>query len=263
MTPPPIRVDYRHGSGELIPFIASHGVEYQPDDLAEQGGDFAFDGHGPKGLSMIGIERKRIKDFLGNMRNNHLVGLQIPRMINHYDIRYVLIEGIVRANPDTGTLEEPGKRDPRTGKRLWREVMLGRSTFQWEDFEKYITSLEWAPIRILRTPDPETTARLVVAKYRWYQKQWNEHHSLKGLYYTPYPIIPINLGDKEDLNRLMMSCLPHIGPEKSLMMAMRWKCMVDLCQATMEDLQDLPGIGRVISQDIHNFLRGLPWGKEE
>ena len=260
MTAPPIRVDYRHGSGELIPFIASHGVEYQPDDLAEVGADFAFEGNGPKGLSMIGIERKKIKDFLSNMRSNHLVGLQLPRMLNHYDVLYLLIEGIVRANPETGILEEPGKRDEK-GRRLWKEVLLGRSRFLWEDFEKYITSLEWAPVRILRTPDPETTARLVVAKYRWYQKRWDEHQSLKGLYYTPYQVIPISLSDKEDLNRLMMSCLPHIGPEKSLMMAIRFKCMMDLCQATTHDLQDLPGIGPVISDDIYNFLRGLEWGK--
>jgi len=210
---------------------------------------------------MIGIERKKIKDFLSNMRTNHFVGKQLPRMLNHYDIRYLLIEGITRANPETGILEEPGKRDTKTGRRLWNEVLLGHSRFMWEDFEKHITSLEQAPVRILRSPDPETTARIVVAKYRWYQKKWDDHHSLKGLFYTPYAIIPLSLGDKEDLNRLMMSCLPGIGPEKSLMMAIRFKCIMDLCRATVGDLQDLPGIGPTISNNIYNFIRGLEWGK--
>lgn len=257
----PIRVDFRKGSGELTPLIASQGIEYQPDDLAEVGGDFAFDGYGPKGLSMIGIERKRIKDFLSNMRTNHFVGKQLPRMVNHYDVRYLLIEGIVRANPQTGILEEPGKRKPN-GVREWNEVLLGRSRFMWEDFEKYVTSLEWAPIRILRTSDPQHTVNLLIAKYRWYQKKWSEHHSLKGLYYAPYPVMEINLEKKEDYNRLLYSCLPHIGPEKSLLMAQRFKCLMDLCHATVADFQDLPGIGGVISSDLYNFIRGLEWGKE-
>lgn len=256
---PPIRIDYRMGSGELAPLIASHGIEYQPDDLAEVGGDFAFEGWGPKGLSMIGIERKRIKDFLSNMRTNHFVGKQLPRMVQHYDVRYLLIEGIVRANPETGILEEPGKLE--NGRRTWREVLLGRSRFMWEDMEKYITSLEWAPIRIVRTSDPDHTVRLIIARYRWYQKKWGEHHSLKQLYYEPYPIIPITLEDKEDYNRLLYSCLPHIGPEKSLLFAKRFRCLWDLVHAGVADMQDLPGIGEVISNDVYNFIRGKEWGK--
>lgn len=256
----PIRVDFRQGSGELVPLIASYGVEYQPDDLAEVGGDFAFEGHGPKGMAMIGIERKRIKDFLSNMRTAHYVGKQLPRMIQHYDIRYLLVEGIVRANPETGILEVPGKRLP-SGRREWNEVTLGRSRFMWDDMEGYLTSLEQAPIKIIRTSDPDTTVRTIVRKYRWYQKKWNEHNTLKQLYYEPYPVIPITLEDKEDYNRLIYSCLPHIGPEKSLIFAKRFRCLWDLAHATMGDLQDLPGIGEVISSDLYNFIRGKEWGK--
>lgn len=251
-----IRIDFREGSWELQPFIDVLGVGTLKDDLAVPGGDFAFEGHGPKGLSMFGIERKRIKDFMSNMHNNHYVGVQLPRMCTHYDVRYLLIEGIVRPNPQTGILEMPGRRN-REGILQWNEVTLGRRRFMWEDFEKYITSLEWAPIRVIRTSGPDMTAATLVAKYHYYQKRWDKHNSLKGLFYTPYPTISMDLSDKEDYFRLVCASMPHIGPEKSLIVSKRFKNIWNMAHASVSDWQQLPGIGDVISNNLYKFIHGI------
>lgn len=254
---PPILVDHREGSGELIPHLRQRGLNAVSEDLVESGGDFAFSGWGPKGLCMIGIERKRPTDLLNSMRTNRLVGLQLPRMVEHYDVNYLLIEGIVRSNVETGLLEEYTAK----GGRGWHEVKLGTQSFCWEDWEKYLTSLEWA-VKILHCDNLHMTVSTLVAKYRWYQKPWKEHKSLAGLYYQPYPVIPMDLSGKEDYLRLVAAAFPHIGPERSLAVIQRFKTVEQMATATVKQWQEVDGVGAVISRDLWQFLHNPDWGKK-
>jgi len=254
--PEPIRIDFRKGSAELMPLIQRLGVKCVLDDLAAPGGDLAFEGWGPKGLSMIAIEIKKIHDFLGNMRNGHFVGKQLPRLVDHYDVRYLLVEGITRANPDSDILERPGKRE-KDGKMRWQEVVLGRSRFMAEDMEKYITSLEWAPIRIIRTSNEDATARLIVAKYHWYQERWTDHKSLRALFYEPYPTIPLDLSEKENFTRLVAAALPGIGSDKSLAATMRFKTILKMINASVEEWMTVPLVGKITATRVWRTIRGL------
>lgn len=252
---PPILVDHREGSGELIPHLRERGLDAVPGDLVESGGDFSFPGWGPKGLCMVGIERKRPTDLINSMRTNRLVGLQLPRMVEHYDVVYLLIEGIVRSNLSTGLLEQYVGRE-------WREVRLGAQAFEWEDWEKYLTSLEWA-CRILRSDNVNMTVSTLVAKYRWFQKPWKEHKSLAGLYYQPYPVIPMELSGKEDYLRLVAAAFPHIGPERSLAVIQRFHTVDEMAAATVKQWQEVDGIGRGISRDLWQFIHDPSWGKSK
>lgn len=241
-----LHVDYRKGSGELIPLLESMAVPTFKDTLPS--GDFSFTGNGPKGLCMVGVERKRIKDMLDCMQDSRFVGLQLPRMIEHYDFRYLIVEGIVRPQPETGVLEEH-----RAGQ--WREVCLGRQRFNWEALDKFLTTLEHAPIKIRRVGSPHGTAETVTSLYHWWTgKLWHEHKSLSGLYSAAYPTIPLT--EKDDWVRAVAKELPGIGPEKSLWASRRWKSIEDMVLATAEEWAELPGVGPVIAAKVVSTIKG-------
>jgi ERCC4-type nuclease len=174
-------------------------------------------------------------------------------MVEHYDVSYLLVEGIIRSNISTGLVEEYAGHD-------WREIKLGSQRFTWVDWEKYLTSLEWA-VRILRTDSMRMTVATLAAKYRWYQKAWKEHKSLQGLYYAPYPVIPMDLSGKEDYLRLVAAALPHIGPERSLAVIKQFHTVDEMCAASVKEWQQIDGIGAVISKDLWQFLHDREWGK--
>ena len=251
-----VTIDPRQGSGELEPMLKSIGLETEIRQMPAA--DFAFDGDGPKGMSRIGIERKRIKDALSCMRDARLAGKQLPRMVDIYDIRYVFIEGLVRANPSTGILEEGLNLYDNRKPVWWRDVVIGRSRFMYTDFDKWIASLEWAPVRVRRTVSPEDTCRQISALYSYYNdKRWVDHKSVGALYYAPYPTISFT--EKEDVVRQVAAALPGIGADRSLSCAMKWNTddgVERMINAPRSEWETIPGIGAGISAKVWEAIHG-------
>lgn len=250
---PQITIDPRQGSGELKPMLDALGMRTELSELPA--GDFAFDGDGPRGISRIGIERKRLTDLLQCMRDARLVGKQLPRMIELYDIRYLMVEGLTRANPATGILEEGIHLYNNRKPVWWRDALLGRQRFLFADYDKYIASLEWAPVRVRRTVSPEDTCRQVAALWSYYNdKRWDQHKSLGALYYAPMPSIAFT--SKEDMVRQVAAALPMIGPERSLACSLKWRTVWDMMSAPAGEWETLPGVGPGIAgrvwEAIHN-----------
>jgi ERCC4-type nuclease len=174
--------------------------------------------------------------------------------MDHYDpgCRYVLIEGLTRANPHTGLLEE--MRVNKRGEAYWREVTLGRQRFNWDAYDKYITSLEWAAVKVRRTHDEFQTAHTIASLYHYYQKDWNEHKSLRALYHQPDAHIALE--DRENPVRCVAKEFPGIGVEKSLAAAMKWRNIFDMVTSETKDWCALPGVGPVIARKVMNFIHG-------
>ena len=254
----PVYVDWRTGSGELLSTLQTVGLRAElagPGKGQLEAGDFCFMGYGHRGLCMVGIERKTITDLLGCMRDNRLVDIQFPRMLKLYDHRYLIIEGLNRAHPDTGILQQGWQN--RDGKLYWQDVLLGRQRFMWQDFDGFLTTLEHSPVRIRRTYDEWQTARTIRAMHHWYTKcTWDRHKSLKGLYYQPNPVMSLDL-DEKDLVRRWAADLRHIGPERSLAVSQKFSTGLELATASVDDWK-IPGvIGPVIARRVWQEIRGM------
>jgi hypothetical protein len=171
-------------------------------------------------------------------------------MVEDYDVRYLLIEGLVRANPYSGLLE--WSRSLEDGKPLrWYEVRLGRQRFMWESWDHYISSLEWAPIKVRRTVSEFDTARAVASLYRYYSKPWESHKSLRGLYHEQYTVQPLEASANPV--RAVAKEFPGVGVERSLTCQMRWQTVFDMVTAETADWEQLigPGTARKIMNWIH------------
>jgi ERCC4-type nuclease len=254
MPAPPIIIDRRTGSVELVPLFKGLALPHTVGELAY--GDFSIEGNTAKGVGLIGIERKRVTDLLQCMCDGRYVGHQLPGMLNYYDHSYLIVEGITRPAPHTGILQYAV--EDSAGKTWWRDVtVFKRRRFMWRDFDGFITTLEHSKTKVRRTDNAQMTVATVGSLYHWYtHKKWQEHDSLKALYSTPYAVM--TLEDKSSIVRRIAKELGGIGVDKSLAVCMKFRTPFDMITAESTDWMSIPGIGPTIAERVMREIHGTP-----
>jgi ERCC4-type nuclease len=135
-------------------------------------GDACWEGKGPGDRPiLIGIERKRITDVRDSLKTRRLSGHQVQGMIACYDYRYLLIEdnyrptreGLLETFRGTGWVSIPG--------------------INYAQLEAFCASLEaTCGVGLLRSGSLRETASIYAARYHWWQKPWDSHHSNQQIY---------------------------------------------------------------------------------
>lgn len=241
----PLFVDPREGSGDLLQPLKD--LHLPAESIQLEYADVAWEGNGPRGKSMIGIERKRLKDALNSMRTGRFAGHQLPGLVSNFDWVYLIVEGVWREDPDSGLLQEARRGG-------WVDVTVGQSRFKADELENWLTSIETKyGLRVKRVDNFAqmvlTTARL----YKWWQKPWDAHRSGKVIYQPPPSSVTTY---KIPLVQRMANCLDGVGWEKSAAVASRFKTPVDMIASTEKDWELIPGIGKVLSRRIVKALCG-------
>jgi hypothetical protein len=197
-----VLVDDRVGSRHLAAMI--RGAELTRLDS----GDAAFTAADGR---LVGIECKRVSDALQCMMTGRLADMQLPKMQQQYDIRYLLIEGRYRPDPDNGLLQlwwQP--REERDWGR-WTDALAGSRRMMYGSFEMWLhTMSEKGQARLERVPDKETTAALIKALYDWWQRE--EHQSFNVLHYGEGNGAQLS---RPTMLRRMLALVPHVGWERS------------------------------------------------
>jgi ERCC4-type nuclease len=244
--------NYTKKSIELQGLIERRGVSTRLEKM--EYGDYSFAGNGPNGvgMSLIGVERKKIRDIANCMRTGRLWGHQIPGLVSTYDYKYILVEGITKAAPDGGLLELRGG---------WKEVLLGAKTTQWEDLEHFITTIEmFSPVKVIRCGTPECSADWITALYRWFNgKSWEEHHSHQVIYSPPDPVVSIG---EVTLVRRWAKELPGIGYKTSFKVEQEFRNGREMAEAEKERWMRIDGIGKKLAEKVVREIRGEKEEKE-
>jgi len=233
-----ILIDNRVGSVEL--------ADYMPPSLIKvcrlQFGDAAWVGNGADGESMVGVERKRIRDFLSSTASGRLSGHQLPGMLNTYNKTYIVLEGIWRPNPTSGVIEV------RHG-RAWRTLANGKRTWGYAELVGMLESMtNHCGVEVWRTSGIEETARWLLATNKWWGKEWEEHKSHK----TPHAVAPTaQLTRMSPVRRVIMQ-VEGVGWDRSREVDKRFRSIVDMVNAPKSDWVAIDGIGKVIADKILN-----------
>ncbi len=174
-----IEIDYRIGSINLRPLIANLGVATIEADLSSA--DFAFWGNGPDETPIrIGIERKIIPDLIASLRDERLVGGQLPDLLTSYQRVYLFVEGKMRRSwREEGMLEysvEIGQKE-QGGKGFCEWTTGFGSAANWYNIMGRLTGLEEVGVRVRRPVTMADTAAQVVSLYQWWNKPYSEHQS--------------------------------------------------------------------------------------
>lgn len=165
-----ISLDYRTGSGELERHFKPFGVTVNKTTLSF--GDASWIGNGPKGSVAIGVERKKIAEFVQSVISKRLTGHQLPGM-SEYDYVYIIVEGLWKPGPSGELLVRNGHWSTRYSSGL-----------NYRAIDNYLSTLEHkAGVIVRRTVTPYETVETIVDLYRWWtDKTWEEHDSLNEVY---------------------------------------------------------------------------------
>jgi ERCC4-type nuclease len=240
-----ILVDERIGSREQLQTLRGLGVD------AELGGkmdsDFQFTGYGPDGAVLsLGIERKSIQDLLNSMRDRRLAGQQLGRMIDTYDVCYLVVEGIWRRGRGTGMVEI-----------LQRDWRASRGGHRYAEVDRFLCSLEeLTGLRLRRTADEEETCAAIADLYLWWQKPYESHTSTRVIY-APGPTIkqkgnrPKLFRHEATLLEKWVVALPGVD-DRAIEIAKNFSSPRDMANADIDRWAAIHGqrVGRKTAQNI-------------
>lgn len=239
----PVEVDDRVGSRELLPELKK--LHTPAVKVRLPFADAAFEGEGEKGVVKIGVERKTIYDLIQSMTTGRLSSHQLPGLVQTYDFRYIVVEGLWRPGRD-GVVE------------VWKGGgwRAAPTRLGWFEVDRYLTTLEvrggcW----VRRTGSLWETAVMVGSLYRWWGKEWKEH---RGHLQLEKGLMPDRvLFSKPSYPRLVASVLPGIGWEKSLAVAKRFKTVRAMVEAGPKEWREVPGIGKTLGDRLPMILEGV------
>lgn len=170
----PLKIDYRRGSGELEKNFQRYGVTVKKTTL--DFGDFEWAGNGATGKNVVGVERKKIEEIITSITDDRLAGRQIKGMVDTFDERYLVVEGIWRLGPDDEVQTYRGR--DKLGKPMWQsQGMHGGALINFMMSMAFRAgTVPW------RTTSMEETVSFVVFQYRSWQKNWAEHKAHDAVY---------------------------------------------------------------------------------
>ncbi len=239
-----VRLDTRAGSGELAPLFAPYGIK--PLLCTLPFGDIEFEGQGPHGTCIIGIERKRISDLISSMQSKRLSGHQLPGMAERFDYAYLMVEGIFQPAPDGTLLIRTGGWSPT--KMSYRAV------------DSYLSTMELKCGMIYRRTcsDLETVA-VIVSLYRWWRdKTWAEHRS-HDVVYAPADLVD---GRRFFLNRRKPNLVEAVAmqlpgiDQKARTVAKSFKTIAEMLSADAKTWGAIDGIGKIGAKRLVEAIHG-------
>lgn len=215
-----IRVDCRDGSRQYTDLLSAHRCPTTRTTLPY--GDLAFEGSGPDGVVEIGIEVKTLGDFSASYRN-HRLQRQLRGMRKRYGVSILLITGVYTDEVNEASLFS-----------LYFQAQVLTKTVETE----------------------KDGAKWVARLYNWWQKPWDKHTSMKGLYMPEGPdeesLIPV----EPSLTRRWAACLPGIGWELSGRVAKELEAPGDIALVSEMWWRGIEGVGPKKAEAIVKAIKG-------
>ena len=195
-----ILIDAAVGSNELADPLRKFGLPVEVTHLDY--GDIVFMGRGEGGASLyIGIELKKIGEFVDSIRSKRFQGHQLLGLTKDFDRRYLLLEGDYHSDSKGRAVVFRGTGKPRPLPGVSSAVAL----------EQEILNLQtrggcW----VRHTTSRRNTLRFIEACYRyWTDKDLDEHKSHLAVY---APDLDRGLlTPTSDFRRVLVVLLPGIG----------------------------------------------------
>lgn len=193
-------IDAATGSNELADPLRRMGLPVEVTHLDY--GDIVFSGRGEAGSKLyIGIEFKKVGEFVGSLRSKRFQGHQLLGLTKDFDRRYLLIEGEFHSDKQGRAVVFRGAGKPKPLPGAGNAVAL----------EQEIINLSTrGGCYVKQTTTRNNTLRFIEAVYRyWTDKDLDEHKSHLAIY---APDLDRGLlTPTSDFRRVLVVLLPGIG----------------------------------------------------
>lgn len=233
-----IYIDDRVGSCDLLPLLPNNSASLTRLEY----GDASFLGRGIDDAPVsIGVERKRINDLLNSMTSGRLSGHQLIGLTACYDVTYIVVEGLWRANPQSGILEKPRRGG-------WGPVQLGARTFMSKEVWSFLNTLQiLAGVYIWKSGSARATAQWLVNLYHWWNSKPVDAHKS---HLAPHVGCVQLTTKRPSLVQRVAAELGGVGFERSKAVAKKFSTLMELVMATEDEWRSIDGIGKTLTKRI-------------
>lgn len=257
-----ILVDGAVGSYELQSLINRQGIRCEKANL--EAADACFEGYGPEGMVLIGVERKKIQDALDCIDTGRFGGFQLPKMRQMYRFRFIIIEGVWRPDTRHGFLQQEHLNTD--GRSWWSDQRHGGKREMYHKLRRYLFSITMAGAHVIYTRDIGHTVYDICELYHWFQKRWRDHKSMETLYsgyaWDAQPkqsedlsMIP-TIDRRPSLVRRWAAGIDGVGVKLSADAERVFRTPIALATADEADWVEVPGIGLRMASDIVKQIMG-------
>lgn len=247
-----ILIDDRAGSSSLIRKKALQGIS----ELARlDSGDICFPGNGPDGDVLIGIEYKSMYELMTSADSGRLQATQIPRMMESYDVCYLLYYG--EYQPYMGNrADRLGALQVRQGGK-WVDYVhhsRGKRVAPYGYLSKLLMTIEAAGLKVQRVNDEKEAAVWIRNAYEWWSKPWRRHSSMRHLHHHGGAAMMPNLPEDVLLRTKIAAQLPGVGYNRALAAARHFPTVGSMLTASEKQWMGIEGIGKGIAKAIREAL---------
>lgn len=242
-------VDNQAGSKDLYPYIRQLTSDAILTRIDPPFGDIVWAGNGPDDKPcMVAVEYKKFSELLDSQISGRFVGHQLGGLILHYDRRYLLVEGRIRVDRNTGLVQE------QRGDR-WRDVQRKGAGLTFRELEGWYTTIEeMTQTRIVHSFDQYESARWLFVKHSWWvNKGWDEHTALHQ-FHVPQPEVAALV--KPNLVRRCAKELTGVRWERSAAVAATFQSVREMANANEQTWLGIDGIGKVLASRIVAEING-------
>lgn len=204
-------------------------------------GDAMMEVHGPEGPLLLGVERKKVHDYLDCIETGRLSGHQLIGMKETYDIRVLMLEGHWKPHDPQGILMEGF-----SGGMSWGYARPRGQRVMYAKLKRHLISLSLAGVIVDYSRDPFHTAYNINEYAEWGKKKWDDHTSLQEMHKIAIP----TLNHKPSLLRRWAADLDGVGMKMSALAERRFRSALDMAQADESEWLRIPGVGVKTAQSI-------------
>lgn len=226
------------GPIELHRLIKANGVPCEKSRI--EYGDICFEGNGPNGKILIGIERKTLHNMLNCIDDSQYSAHQRPGMNIMYQKSFLLIEGHWRQHEDGWLME--GFNDGSS----WGYCKYKGSRVLYSKLYRYLLSVSMSGVTVIYSRNLTQTAYNACEMYHWFQKSWNNHSSLLSTQTLAVP----GLDMQPSLVRKVAAQISNLGTKLSIEAEKRFKTTYRMINSSESDWMSIPKIGAKTAQQI-------------
>lgn len=210
-------------------------------------------GEGERGRPVsVGIELKRTGDLLRCISDGRFAGGQLPGLLEHYEVNYLVVEGEWKRGHD-GQLLTPTKG-------VYEPVNFGERLWMFDAVEHWLQTMEnVVGLHVRRTQDKAATAELVGSIASWWDRPWDSHNAHLALDNSRR--LPKRRRERMELRkpstlRLVANVLPGVGWKRSKDVDAAFDNVQALANADVDAWKKIPGIGKTTAARVVAAIKG-------
>lgn len=208
--------------------------------------DAAIEIHGPDGIALVGVERKRLHDMLNCVEDARYNAQRIG-MKNEYPVSVLMIEGHWKPHDPDGFLMEGFN-----GGMTWGHMKPKGNRVLYSKLYRYLISVAMAGVIVQYSRDPFHTAFNLCEWHGWGTKKWDDHTALREIQKFALP----TLNARPTLKQKWANAIDGIGVKKWPFVDRLFRSPLAMAQADESEWLKVPGVGVRTAQAIVKEIWG-------